>query len=113
MTTPTVSSVLAQVQEEIATTATTLNTIFENAKAQPAGNIPASFEAQLLGGQIIFQQDIDEMRMGFVWLPAAGVNLVVNLSAPPPVGRHVDLLECQAALTLQRRRLSFHRRLQS
>jgi hypothetical protein len=65
MTTPTVSSVLAQVQEEIATTATTLNTIFENAKAQPAGNIPASFEAQLLGGQIVFQQDIDAVINSF------------------------------------------------
>jgi hypothetical protein len=59
MTTPTVSSVLAQVQEEITTTATSLNTIFQNAKGQTPANLPASFEAQLLGGQIVFQQDID------------------------------------------------------
>lgn len=65
MTTPTVSSVLAQVQQEITTTATSLNTIFQNAKAQPAGNIPASFEAQLLGGQIVFQQDIDAVINSF------------------------------------------------
>ncbi len=65
MTTPTVSSVLAQVQQEITTTATTLNTIFENAKAQTPANIPASFEAQLLGGQIVFQQDVDAVINSF------------------------------------------------
>lgn len=63
--TATVSSVLAQVQAEITTTATSLNTIFQNAKAQPAGNLPASFEAQLLGGQIVFQQDIDAVINSF------------------------------------------------
>lgn len=56
--TPTVSSVLAQVQTQDAANLTLVNTVFTDAKSQPDSNVPAGFEAQLLGGQILFQQDI-------------------------------------------------------
>ena len=55
--TVTVSSVLAQVQEEIATTAALLNTVFQSAADD--------LEAQVLGGQIVFQQDIDAVINSF------------------------------------------------
>lgn len=54
----TVSSVLAQVQTQDAANLTLVNTVFTDAKNQPDSNVPAGFEAQLLGGQILFQQDI-------------------------------------------------------
>jgi hypothetical protein len=55
--TVTVSSVLAQVKEEIATTATALSTVFQNATDD--------LEAQVLGGQVVFQQDIDAVINSF------------------------------------------------
>ncbi len=57
--TVTVSSVLAQVQQEITTTATLLNTVFQNAANTPG------IEAQVLGGQVVFQQDIDTVINSF------------------------------------------------
>jgi len=55
--TVTVSSVLAQVQEEIATTSALLNTIFPDTTDD--------LEAQVLGGQIVFQQNIDAVINSF------------------------------------------------
>jgi hypothetical protein len=55
--TATVSSVLAQVQEEITTTAAALNTVFQKATDD--------LEAQVLGGQVVFQQDIDAVINSF------------------------------------------------
>jgi|GEM_PF-1127358 len=63
--TVTVSSVLAQVQEEIATNAELLNTVKDNAEDEKPANIPAGLEIQVLGGQILFQQDIDAVINSF------------------------------------------------
>jgi hypothetical protein len=63
--TVTVSSVLAQVQEEITTTATLLNTVKQNADEQTPANIPAGLEVQVLGGQLLFQQNIDAVIDSF------------------------------------------------
>ncbi|UQX12263.1 hypothetical protein [Candidatus Mycobacterium methanotrophicum] len=71
---PTVSSVLAQVQEQITTNATYLNTVFQNAKGQPASNLPAGLEAQVLGGQIVFQQDIEVFSLGACEFVVTGVS---------------------------------------
>jgi hypothetical protein len=58
--TVTASSVLAQVQQQATTNLTLLNTVFQDAKSQGQyANLPAGFEAQFLGGQILFQQDIN------------------------------------------------------
>ena len=63
--TATVSSVLAQVQQEITTTSTLLNTVKLNADDQTPANVPAGLETQVLGGQILFQQDIDAVINSF------------------------------------------------
>jgi hypothetical protein len=64
-TTDTASSVLVQVQQAAAANGTLVNTVFQNAKAQPGGNFAAAYEGQLLGGQILFQQDIDAVINSF------------------------------------------------
>jgi hypothetical protein len=61
----TVSCVLLQVQQQAAANETLATTVFQSAKAQPGGNFPATYEAQLLGGQIFFQQDIDTVINSF------------------------------------------------
>ncbi len=63
--TVTVSSVLAQVQQEITTTAALLNTVSQNAEGQTPANIPAGLETQVLGGQTLFQQNIDAVINSF------------------------------------------------
>jgi len=55
----TVSSVLAQVQAEATTNLDTVNTVFQAALAEPAGNFPAAYEGQVLGGQVLFQQNLN------------------------------------------------------
>jgi hypothetical protein len=56
----TASSVLAQVQQQATTNLTLVNSVFSDAQSQgPNANLPAGFEAQFLGGQILFQQDIN------------------------------------------------------
>jgi hypothetical protein len=62
----TVSSVLAQVQQEASANATLLNTVFQDAKSAPVSdNLPAGNELQVLGGQILFQRDIDAVLNSF------------------------------------------------
>jgi hypothetical protein len=56
--TPTVSTVLVQVQQQISANTTLLNTVLQNAKSGPAG-LPSSFESQVIGGQIVFHQSIE------------------------------------------------------
>jgi hypothetical protein len=63
--TVTVSSVLAQVQQEITATATLLSTVSQNAEDQTPANIPAGLETQVLGGQTLFQQNIDSVINSF------------------------------------------------
>lgn len=59
-TAPTVSSVLAQVQQQATANLTLANTVFQDAKNQGQyANLSAGFEAQVLGGQILFQQDVN------------------------------------------------------
>jgi hypothetical protein len=57
----TASSVLAQVQQQSASNLSLLNSVFADAQSQGGtkANLPAGFEAQFLGGQILFQQDIN------------------------------------------------------
>jgi hypothetical protein len=57
----TASSVLAQVQQQSAANLTLVNAVFADAQTQGGtkANLPAGFEAQFLGGQILFQQDIN------------------------------------------------------
>jgi hypothetical protein len=63
---PTVSSVLAQVQQQASANATLLNTVFQDAKSAPVSdNLPAGNELQVLGGQILFQQNIDAVLNSF------------------------------------------------
>jgi len=55
----TASSVLAQVLTQDATNLTYVNQVLTDAKNQGGfANLPAGFESQFLGGQILFQQDI-------------------------------------------------------
>lgn len=59
---PTASEVLAQVQQQSAAALTALNTAFSdvnNPDNLPAFNTTAGIEAQFLGGQILFQQNLD------------------------------------------------------
>jgi hypothetical protein len=56
---PTASQVLAQVQQQSAAALTALNTAFTQANELPAFNTTAGIEAQFLGGQILFQQNLD------------------------------------------------------
>jgi len=61
-TTTTVSSVLAQVQAQAATNLTLVQSVFQDATTQASGtygNVTAGLEAQVLGGQILVQQDIN------------------------------------------------------
>jgi hypothetical protein len=59
---PTASEVLAQVQQQSAAALAALNTAFadvNNPANIPAFNTTAGIEAQFLGGQILFQQNLD------------------------------------------------------
>jgi hypothetical protein len=59
---PTASEVLAQVQQQSAAALTALNTAFTDINDQtiiPAFNTTAGIEAQFVGGQILFQQNLD------------------------------------------------------
>jgi hypothetical protein len=59
---PTASQVLAQVQQQSAAALTALNTAFTDINDQttiPAFNTTAGIEAQFVGGQILFQQNLD------------------------------------------------------
>lgn len=61
-TTETVSNVLAQVQEQAATNLTLVKSVFQDAQTQASGtygNNTAGLEAQVLGGQVLVQQDIN------------------------------------------------------
>lgn len=58
-TSPTASEVLAQVQQQSAAALAALNTAFTQANELPAFNTTAGIEAQFLGGQILFQQNLD------------------------------------------------------
>jgi hypothetical protein len=58
--TATASSVLAQVQQQATTNLTLVNTVFQDATKDPlSDNLPSGNELQVLGGQILFQQDIN------------------------------------------------------
>jgi hypothetical protein len=57
--TVTASSVLAQVQQQATANLASVNTVFQDARSEPGSNFPAGLEAQVLGGQILFQQDIN------------------------------------------------------
>ncbi len=58
--TPTASEVLASVQQQSAAALTALNTAFSDVNSNlPAFNTTAGIEAQFLGGQILFQQNLD------------------------------------------------------
>jgi hypothetical protein len=57
--TPTASEVLAQVQQQSSAALTALNTAFTQANELPAFNTTAGIEAQFLGGQILFQQNLN------------------------------------------------------
>jgi hypothetical protein len=58
--TPTASEVLAQVQQQSAAALAALNTAFTDVNSNlPAFNTTAGIEAQFLGGQILFQQNLD------------------------------------------------------
>ncbi|WP_343577242.1 hypothetical protein [Mycobacterium sp.] len=89
--TPTVSSVLVQVQQQVSANTTLLNTVLQNAKLPPAG-LPASFESQVIGGQIVFHQSIETTINSFLaevstenetnpLLIATLQNLLANLQA--------------------------------
>lgn len=54
---PTVSSVLVQVQQAASANTTLLNKAFNDAATSPGG-LPASFETQVLGGQLVFDTSI-------------------------------------------------------
>lgn len=54
----TVSSVLAQVQAEATTNLDTITSVYQACLAEPAQNLPAGFEGQVLGGHFLFQQNI-------------------------------------------------------
>lgn len=55
----TASSVLAQLLQQDAANLTLVKNVFSNAQGQGQyANLPAGFEAQFLGGQILFQQDV-------------------------------------------------------
>jgi hypothetical protein len=57
--TVTASSLLAQLLQQDAANLTLVKNVFANAQGQGQyANLPAGFEAQFLGGQILFQQDI-------------------------------------------------------
>jgi hypothetical protein len=57
---PTASEVLALVQQQSAAALTALNTAFSDVNSNlPAFNTTAGIEAQFLGGQILFQQNLD------------------------------------------------------
>lgn len=62
--TTTVSDLLTQVYQEATANTTLLNTVFQNAKTSPGG-LPASFETQVLGAQVLFQQNIDLVLNSF------------------------------------------------
>jgi hypothetical protein len=55
----TASEVLALVQQQSAAALTALNTAFSQGNELPAFNTTAGIEAQFLGGQILFQQNLD------------------------------------------------------
>ena len=57
--TVTASSVLVQVQQQATANLNSVNTVFQDARSEPGSNFPAGLEAQVLGGQILFQQDIN------------------------------------------------------
>jgi hypothetical protein len=63
----TASSVLAQVQQQSGANLTLVNSVFADAQTQGGtkANLPAGFEAQFLGGQILFQQDINTFLNSF------------------------------------------------
>jgi hypothetical protein len=54
----TVSSVLAQVQAEATTNLDTITSVYAACLAEPAQNLPAGFEGQVLGGHFLFQQNV-------------------------------------------------------
>lgn len=56
---PTASEVLALAQQQSATALNALNSAFSQSNELPAFNTTAGIEAQFLGGQILFQQNLD------------------------------------------------------
>jgi hypothetical protein len=54
----TVSSLLAQVQAEATTNLDTITSVYAACLAEPAQNLPAGFEGQVLGGHFLFQQNV-------------------------------------------------------
>jgi hypothetical protein len=61
-TTETVSSVVAQVQQQAASNLTLVNSVFQDAQTQASGtygNDTAGLEAQVLGGQVLVQRDVN------------------------------------------------------
>ncbi len=59
MTSPTASELVTQLQQQGTTTLDALNTVFSAASNSPTANPISLIEAQLLGGQILFQQSVN------------------------------------------------------